>query len=427
MERVQVSTEKSISKVFLVAFGVFVIGLFGILAGCSPVKEEVKEPVTRLQVIYSSGDIRWTGSVGWVAERFMEENPDIHVDLKASVDIAGQSLTDRLKVLIAQEEFYDVIELREGGLFAEAGYLAPLPEELTDLIDRKRTEETCYMIPRYRTTLGMIYDKKRFAELGLSVPESYEDFLEVCEAIRQADVTPIAVGGADIWHMGFWGNYLYQNYIIDDQGESDGSKERVLEMLKDFQELRRAGYIEARAAGVSDSQTVHELSSGSAAMLYSGPWIIDQVISLDPEAELGFFYLPGRDGRTRAEVEEMTTWGISASCREDEDRWQAARRFLAFFYSEGIYEHVLAQMNAEPVTVRPLVGGSTATRQMVREARKEGVYDCDRVVGEEGTPDGFRSFYDQCLQEVLWGSRPLEEIAGELEARWMAKEGEGQG
>lgn len=394
--------------------------LLWVAGGCGiRTEEEATENVTELQVIYSSGDIRWTGSMEWVAEQFMEANPDIRVTLKAPTDVEGQSFTDRLKAMIAQDGFYDVVELREAARFAGAGYLMPLPESLTDLLrPEEKGEQVCYAIPRYTTTLGMIYDRGLFRRLGLSEPESYEEFLDICEKIRQAGVSPVAVGGADLWHMGFWGNHLYQNEILDACEEADWSKERTGEMLKGFRSLSQEGYIEARFSTVSDSQTVQELSSGSAAMLYSGPWIIDQVLGLDPEKELGFFYLPGKDGRTRVPVDRSVTWGISARTAEDEARVEAAVRFLRFFYSEGIYEHVLAQMNAEPVTVRVLDGGETMARQMVRKAAKEGMSYCDRLVGDAGTPDGFRSFYDQCLQEVLWGGTPVEDIAKELEERW---------
>ena len=192
-----------------------------------------------------------------------------------------------------------------------------------------------------------------------------------------------------------------------------------MEMLKSFRDLNRRGFVDARFAKVSDSQTVHELSSGSAAMMYSGPWILEQVTGLNPQMKLGFFYLPGRDGRISVMVDHSVTWGISAKCKEDAARWEAAVRFLEFFYSEGIYEQVLAWMNAEPVTVREIREPGTEAWKLVRKAGEgRQVTFCDRQVGDGDTPDGFRSFYDQSLQEVLWGRRPLEEIAGELEERW---------
>lgn len=378
---------------------------------------------TELRVVHATGDIRWTGSIEWVAEQFMAQNPDIQIHLVHPADIEGQSFTDRLKVLIAQEEFFDVLELREASRFAEAGYLAELPESLTVQIAADQKEgEACYAVPCYTTTLGIIYNRDIFRSLGLSEPKTYEEFLHICETIQEAGIDPIAVGGANMWHMGFWGNYLYQNYLLDKQGEGDWSRERVEVMLNDFRNLSRRGYIGARYRDISDSQTVQELSSGRAAMLYSGPWIIDQVTGLNPEMNLGFFYLPGKEGQTYAMVDKSVTWGISRECAGDEQRWQAALRFLEFFYSEGIYEYVLAQMNSSPVTVRPVAGERTDTQRMVHEADGDHVIFCDRIVGDEETPDGFRTFYDQSLQEVLWGKRSVESIAISLEERWEGRD-----
>ncbi len=384
-----------------------------LLPGCGQAAEESPEEKIKLRVVYSSGDIRWTGSVEWVAECFMKEHPEVEVVLEAPEDVENQSFTDRLKVLIAQEEFYDVLELREEKQFAEAGYLAPLPEELTGLIDRGKEEgQVCYAVPRYTTTQGMIYNREMFRTMGLSEPESYEEFLDVCKAIKKAGINPIAVGGANIWHMGFWGNYLYQNYLLDEEGRSDWNQERVVPMLEDFRALSKNGYIEESFKNISDSQTIQELSSGEAAMVYSGPWIIDQILGLNPYMELGFFYLPGKDGKFRAQVDDSVTWGISKECQADKKRWKAAVNFLEFFYAEGIYEHVLVQMNAEPVTVRRTMEEETPAQQMVRKARGENVMLCRQFVGDEDTPDGFRSFYDQSLREVLWGERPLEILPG---------------
>lgn len=415
------SRERNRDKGWLMLFVLLWTVMFGFLGGCSQEMrtetEADERTVTNLRVIYSSGDIRWTGSVEWVAEQFMQRYPDIQVTLLEPADVAGQSFTDRLKALIAEDEFYDVTELREDVQFSEAGYLAPLPDRLTSLIEMEKQGEV-YAIPRYTTVFGMIYNRDLFESLGLSEPETYEEFLDICRAIRQTGVSPVAVGGADIWHMGFWGNYLYQEYILDECENGQWSRERIREMLRAFRDLSRAGYVEPRFANVSDSQTVHELSSSASAMVYSGPWILDQVTGLNPQMNLGFFYLPGRDGKARAVVDRSVTWGISTECREDEARWQAAVSFLEFFYSEGVYEQVLAQMNAEPVTVREILDAGTQAQKMVREAGEKPVVFCDRLVGDRDTPDGFRSFYNQCLKEVLWDRRSLEEIACDLEKRW---------
>lgn len=409
-----------------------VVTAVAVCLGCSGcgAKAEVREPEkTELRVVFAEGDLSWTGSMEWVAERFMEENPDISVVLKSPGDVDGQSFTDRLKVLIAEDEFSDVLELRESAIFAQNGYLSELPESVTSLVrEEYRGKGACYAIPRYTTTLGILYNRDLFEKLGLSEPESYEDFLEICETIRDAGVNPLAIGGANNWHMGFWGNYLYQNYILNEENKAEWDSDALEEMLTDFRSLRKKHYVDARFQNITDSQTVQELSTGASAMLYSGPWMIDQIKNLNPQMEIGFFYVPAKQGITRIEEDRSAEWGISARCAENETKREAAVRFLQFFYSEGIYEHVLSQMNAESVVVRRETGEETGeetrVQTLIKMAKKPDMVSCTQIIGDPDSPDGFRNFYNQKLQEVLFGNRSLSVIATEIRQNWEGKKNE---
>ncbi len=409
-----------------------VVTAVAVCLGCSGcgAKTEVREPEkTELRVVFAEGDLSWTGSMEWVAERFMEENPDISVVLKSPGDVDGQSFTDRLKVLIAEDEFSDVLELRESAIFAQNGYLSELPESVTSLVrEEYRGKGACYAIPRYTTTLGILYNRDLFEKLGLSEPESYEDFLEICETIRDAGVNPLAIGGANNWHMGFWGNYLYQNYILNEENKAEWDSDALEEMLTDFRSFRKKHYVDARFQNITDSQTVQELSTGASAMLYSGPWMIDQIKNLNPQMEIGFFYVPAKQGVTRIEEDRSAEWGISAKCAENETKREAAVRFLQFFYSEGIYEHVLSQMNAESVVVRREMGEETGeetkVQTLIKMAKKPDMVSCTQIIGDPDSPDGFRNFYNQKLQEVLFGNRSLSVIATEIRQNWEGKKNE---
>ena len=50
----------------------------------------------------------------------------------------------------------------------------------------------------------IVYNKDIFADLGLSVPTTYEEFKAVCQAILDADITPIYEPISDGWHHVLW-------------------------------------------------------------------------------------------------------------------------------------------------------------------------------------------------------------------------------
>lgn len=375
-------------------------------------------PKTKLRVVYSEGDIRWTKSIEQVAEQFMQENPDIEVDIFSPKEVESQGFTDRLKAMIAQDEFYDVVELREASAFAKAGYLAELPEELSSLIQEERTlQSPCYSIPRYTTTRGVIYNRSLFQSLGLSEPKSWQEFLALCERLLQAGYNPIAVGGAELWHMGFWGDYLYQNYLLEENTKELDSS-HLMAAFRDFRELSQKHYIASRCQTLSDSQTAEELATETSAMLYSGPWMIGQIEDLNPNIELGFFYLSGTSGATYMELDDSVEWGIAAESKSDPARFEAAVHFLNFFYSEGNYEQVLSNMSADSVVKRKVQIEETETRRLLSAAIQENIIPCDAFLGDETTPEGFRNFFNQKLQEVLWDNRSLEAISKEVKEYW---------
>ncbi|MDO4294820.1 MAG: extracellular solute-binding protein [bacterium] len=427
-EKAPVNTEKKkqrkhkiLKKQLLLGSGVLLLLLlllFCLLPALRQTELTFSPPKTQLRVVYSEGDVRWINSIEQTVEQFMQENPDIEVQIFSPKEVENQGFADRLKAMIAQEEFYDVVELREAFAFAEAGYLAELPEELSSLIQEERMlHSPCYSIPRYTTTRGVIYNRSLFQSLGLSEPKSWQEFLVLCDRLLQAGYNPIAVGGADLWHMSFWGDYLYQNYLL---GENPRELEhsQLIEALSDFRKLSQNHYIASRCQTLSDSQTAEELASESSAMLYSGPWMIGQIQDLNPKIELGFFYLSGKNGKTYMELDDSVEWGIAAESKNDPARFAAAVRFLKFFYSEGHYEQVLSNMSADSVVRRKVQIEETETRRLLSAANQENILPCDAFLGDEATPEGFRNFFNQKLQEVLWENRSLEEIAKEVKEYW---------
>lgn len=397
--------------------GILVPAVF--LMGCTFNPPAPKEEPVSIRVVCSAGDIKWKSGMEDVAEKFMEQDKDIKVELYFVPEVKNQTYIERLKVLAAQEEFYDIVELRETGALVQAGLLAPMPREVYSLVDNPRFYDgVCYGVPRYTTTLGIIYNRDIFEKTGLSEPETYDDFLNICQKLKTAGYDALALGAADIWHMKFWGNYLFRNYMAAEDGEVRMTGENLEKMLSDFRYLADKGYINSRYRDMLDSQTAQALSSGQAAMVYTGPWMLSQIENLNSQIRLGFFFLPGKDGTAYAMDDSNVEWGISAETSGDEKKLAASVKFLQFYYSEGVYENILELMNADSVTVRKVRMPDTRNQGIMKAAYERGPVHTKLLMEDADLPDGFIAYYDQVLIRALWGEEPVSSLAESLLNRW---------
>lgn len=420
MERAQMSTEKMKGNKMFVGLILLAVLMSGCTVFQTPEKSaEAAAEKVQIRVVHSGGDLKWKGTMESVAEAFMDENPEIEVELFSTPEIKNRTYIESLKVVAAQEEFYDIVELKETKNLVEAGLLAPIPETVSSLVETEYDYQgVCYGVPRYSTTLGMIYNKDLFEELGLSVPETYGEFLQVCEKIKAAGIQPLALGAADIWHMKFWGNYLFQNYIVTQDGRVAWTRESTEGMLSDFRNLAQNGYIDVCYRTMSDSQTAQAVSSGQAAMVFTGPWMLPQIENLNQRIRLGFFFLPGKDGIAYAMHDANVDWGISAKTAGDKEKLEAAEKFLQFYYSEGVYETVLEAMNADPVTVRPIQMPDTDNQRIMEEAYRRRPVRTRMILEEGQSPEGFSVYYEQILLESLWGTKRIPTLADDLLQAW---------
>lgn len=386
--------------------------------GLAVSSDGISNPV-KLRLVYSASDLKWKRVVEDTAEAFMRENEDIEVELYSMPENKCQSHLESLKILAAQKEFFDIVEIQETSTLAAAGLLAPVPEGVSSLVENPGIYEgVCYGIPRYATTLGIIYNKDIFDGLGLSEPDTYEDFLQICQQVKDAGRNPLALGAADARHMEYWADYLFRNYMVTEDGEVQWTAKRTRQMLADYRNLGAQDYINPEYRNASDSRTAQELSSGKAAMVYAGPWMLSRIEDLNPQIHLGFFFLPGKDGITYAVQDRNVEWGISTATARDKEKMEAAERFLKFYYSEGIYENILAAMDGDPVTVRPVNRLHLQNQAIMESAYSTNPVRTGIMMENAEVPDGFAACFAQRLVDTLWGEESTSYLADDLTRIW---------
>ncbi|MFV1872600.1 MAG: ABC transporter substrate-binding protein [Oleiphilus sp.] len=65
-----------------------------------------------------------------------------------------------------------------------------------------------YGLPIHYYNWGIYYNKRLFDKFGLVEPQTWQQFLEICEKLQTHGVTPLALGSKDDWPVAGWFDYL---------------------------------------------------------------------------------------------------------------------------------------------------------------------------------------------------------------------------
>lgn len=156
-----------------------------------------------------------------------------------------------------------------------------------------------YMVPTAGDVTNVIfYNKKVFNDLGLQPPATWEEFLKVCETIKQAGITPLVIGNSDLWTAGNWVAHIISR-VVGEDAYSEAMQLKQPFNSPDFvkaygyvRELWDKGYINENVTAASDSEADMLFLNGSGAMHPIGSWLAPTAVEETPELELGYFNTP---------------------------------------------------------------------------------------------------------------------------------------
>ena len=198
----------------------FIVILIGSLIGSANMKEvkaedsDSIEDIVELSLLYSGSDVTWVAAMETLCDEFMAQNPDIIINTENSGEA---NCENELKVKEALDEFPDIFELENVDAFADAGKLGAIDAEVSDMVTNVIViNKKSYGLPIYATTNGVIYNKNIFKKYGLEIPNSYEEFIQICDTLKAEGICPLAIGGNQEENMTYWLNYFFQKDIMEE-------------------------------------------------------------------------------------------------------------------------------------------------------------------------------------------------------------------
>lgn len=389
--------------------------------------EEAPEQIT-LTLVYAYQNNQWSACIEEVIHRFEEDNP--HIDVQYEIHYEDRVYEDMLYKLAARDEKVDVMQIKEPYAWAESGLIAALPESLSNQVSTTCTVNgKTYGVCALGTTTGVVYNKAIFRQLNLSVPKTYEEFLEVCQALKENGIIPLGVGGKDLWHFEYWLNHFLRADILSKEpdflaqcsaGQRDWSDPLITELLTHLNDLFRLGYVDESWPSTPDGALAYHMAEGQVAMVFSGPWLASGALNIDPSLDLGWFYVPNTAGELVAGDSLDVFWTISKDCALDESRYEAAVALLEFFYSEEVYEEVYTTMAGFSTLTdtsrdRAPEGGILAEASRAHEGADQRI---SGYVGDENTPPGFEKQLLTLLSRMCAGELTVAETQDLANQYW---------
>ncbi len=204
----------------------------------------------------------------------------------------------------------DVVQLRAyGGLqpLVEAGQLLPLDGEVdlssfTDNVLKAATglsDGRVYGVPFAYQAFTAFYNKSIFDELGLTEPETWDEFVATLETLKENEIIPISTPGKDVWMMPIvmdaigaprYGGQEFEAEILS--GATDFNDPDYVAAIELMQWLNDEGYIPEDVIGVSYDDARTLFLTELAGIFLGGSFEIGFWRDNGPDLDLGVFQVP---------------------------------------------------------------------------------------------------------------------------------------
>lgn len=303
------------------------------LSACSSQGESTDGKVT-IEYFNQKGEM--VDTLREIAKDFEKENPNVHVKV-VNVPNAGEVLKTRVlagDIPDVVNIFPQSIEFQE---WAKAGYFEDLSNKdylkrvKNHYADKYAIDGKIYNIPYTANAYGIYYNKDKFKELGLKVPETWEEFEELVDTIIAKGETPFAIAGADTWTLNGYhqlalatatgGGKEANDYLRFSKPNAIKSSDSVLK--DDFRLLdlfRKKGAMQTNWQGAGYTDVVGAFARGDALMTPNGSWAITAINAQDPKFNVGTFPFPGKQkGQSLTIGAGDLAWSISSSSKHKKE------------------------------------------------------------------------------------------------------------
>ncbi|MBD5535482.1 MAG: extracellular solute-binding protein [Lachnospiraceae bacterium] len=290
-------SKRKIAQTLLAAIGIAagVLGLTGCGQGASDNKIEVELVSYKPEAVAAFEKI---------AERFNATHDDIHL----TIDSPNEAMTI-LKTRFIREDYPDIVGIGgdinysnflDADLFMDISDLAELGIVKQSYLDMEKElefipKDGVYALPYAANAAGILYNKDMFEEHGWEIPDTWDEFIALCEEIQSEGILPLYLGYKDTWTcLAPWNALAVGLSDSDTCNQVNLGQTTFAASYRGVAEKMRAllDYAEPNPYAYSYNDACTAFARGQSAMYPIGSYAIPQIRQVNPTMNIGSFTFP---------------------------------------------------------------------------------------------------------------------------------------
>ncbi|KRE90267.1 hypothetical protein ASG89_08165 [Paenibacillus sp. Soil766] len=361
-------------------------------------------------------------------KEYSKVDPNVNVEVEAFKN-DGDYLK-AMKVRLSANEMPDFFELKPN-------FINDFKTELLPLDDLSTTAKNKYAkkyavdgkvlaMPTVQFPEMVYYHPSIFKELGLAVPTTWPQFIDVLSKIKEnKKYIPYAMGGKDAWPDYPFNEFMHhitsgdENYLSNLATAAHPFAEGTpfYKAYSKIEALYGAKVMGPDPLGVSWDQATGLFESKKAAVVAAGLWYLDTYMSKVGNADdLAAFPLPVRD----SESEPLTVMTFSDhfyAINTNSKNTEAVKKFMDWFYSPAVH-----QQYVDKVKLGAVIDGVTANVPFLNDFYKNNkITPFLYVPGNQKYTDLINATqldWKTVGQDMISGKK-LSDISKQLDDKWI--------
>lgn len=284
-----------------------------------------------------------------LADAFMAKNPDVKIEIE--VRPGGSEGDNIVKTRLATGEMADMFNYNSGSLFQALNPKQNLLDLTNEPWQQKvdplfrmvvTTDNHVYGAP-FETAMGggIFYNKKIYAELGLKVPKTWDEFMKNNAAIKaKGGVAPVIQTYKDAWSsqiflLGDFHNVASADPKFAENYTAGRAKFATTPVARRgfeyLEEIKKAGYLNDDFAAASYDEGLRMVASGKGVHYPMLTFAIAPLVANNKNFnDVGLFAIPGTDPTKNG----LTAWMNQGVYVPKTTKHPAeVKRFLSFVVS----------------------------------------------------------------------------------------------